>query len=122
MPVRTLEEITAALTYTFSECYDIPPSGEQWLRSQIQAAIREAVAQRDMEWWEAVVLVDSVAPTPEAAKQWIAVSQDYHIKEAVAQERAALREWMRAQTDIGKQNFLAFDLLAWLDAREKAAE
>ena len=26
---------------------------------------------RDMDWWQAIVLVDNVAPTPEAAKEWL---------------------------------------------------
>ena len=50
-------------------------------------AIAAAVAARDMEWWEAVVLVDSVAPTPEAAKHFVAVVTEHFIAEAVAAER-----------------------------------
>ena len=40
------------------------------LRYLIAAAIREAVAERDFEWWEKLALVDNVAPTPEAVRDW----------------------------------------------------
>lgn len=47
-----------------------------WMeQSEVEAfvaeKVREAVKDRDMQWWQAVVLVDSVAPTPEAAKKWL---------------------------------------------------
>lgn len=119
MPVMDQKEFLARLAdgalrdndYRFAETHH-----------RVLAALREAVAQRDMEWWEAVVLVDNVAPEPEAAKRWIAVSQDYHIKQAVAQERAALRDGIASvQTCECKGSFVCdkHALLEWLDARDR---
>lgn len=133
MPVRTLEEIAARAN---RQCAGLPDDvdatgdvlirqGE--LREIILAALREAVARRDMEWWEAVVLVDSVAPEPEAAKRWIVTSQDYHIKHAVAQERAALREVVADVRNTAWRNIsdtdteaICDEITKRLDAREKS--
>ena len=49
------------------------------------AEIAEAKRDRDMQWWQAVVLVDSVAPTPEAAKKWLLELSKY-------EQEAAKRE------------------------------
>lgn len=32
---------------------------------------REAAKDRDFEWWEKLALVDNVAPTPEAVREWL---------------------------------------------------
>jgi hypothetical protein len=58
----------------------------------IHAALREAVAARDAEWWEKLALVDNVAPTPDAVKAWLLHLARYEQKEAVAVERRAVRE------------------------------
>src|SRR5262245_26735207 len=62
----------------------------------------EEMKNRDMEWWEAIALVDNVAPTPEACKQWVINSTDLFVKQAVeaqtraqAERIAALEEALR---------------------------
>ena len=56
------------------------------LGSEVASAIHDAVRDRDMEWWQACALVDNVAPTPEAVKQWIAVSTEHAVQAAVLAE------------------------------------
>lgn len=55
--------------------------------TKIESAIREAISDRDIEWWQATALVDNVAPEPQAVRHWIATSEEYHVKQAVAAER-----------------------------------
>lgn len=42
----------------------------------------QARADRDMEWWTAVCLVDSVAPTPAAVKAWLLELSKHEQEEA----------------------------------------
>jgi hypothetical protein len=49
---------------------------------------------RDMEWWEAVVLVDNVAPEPAAAKQWLLNLAAYEREQV---RRETVEEAMKAQ-------------------------
>lgn len=53
--------------------------------SALQRVYAEARAERDMEWWEAVILVDNVAPTPEGGKHWQAILGQ-HIEEETRKE------------------------------------
>lgn len=39
--------------------------------------IREAVKERDMEWWEKCCLVDNVEPTPDGVSQWVTIYGQY---------------------------------------------
>lgn len=64
-------------------------SGWEHVTRWIADAIRKAVTDRDMEWWEKCACVDNVDPTPEAVERWIGVSQQYFIEQAVAAERTA---------------------------------
>lgn len=74
---------------TFDEWFTLSAPCNQ-LAAILKAAWDAATAARDFEWWEAVVLVDNVAPTPEAAKDYLIHERQYHIEEAVAEKNAEL--------------------------------
>jgi len=61
-----------------------------------RAAVAEACKDRDMEWWEALVLVDNVAPTPEAARDWLA-------RLAQCEREEARREQREKDAEIAKE-------------------
>ena len=61
-------------------------------------AIQAAVRDRDMEWWQSRALVDNVATTPEAVKQWIAVETEHAVQKA---RRETLEEAARAAEQRG---------------------
>lgn len=58
-----------------------------WAVSVALTCVEESRKSRDMEWWEKVVLVDNVPPTPEAAKMWVAQLMEHHVEEARHAER-----------------------------------
>jgi len=65
---------------------------EKSLQYLIASAIREAVKDRDMEWWQALACVDNVAPTPEAVRAWVLALSKHFEEEAVDKAVAAERE------------------------------
>lgn len=67
----------------------LSPAWRCEIAGAFQAAVNGAVSDRDMEWWEAVILVDNVAPTPEGGKHWQAVLGQ-HIEEETRKEEAAV--------------------------------
>lgn len=69
------------LTHSRFDGLPLTPKEEQ-LVSAIAAAITEARKDRDMEWWQAVCLVDTVAPTPEAVKTFLLSLTGYEQAEA----------------------------------------
>ncbi len=71
--------------------------------------LRQAEKDRDMAWWEALALVDNVAPTPEGVKDWLLREQDYHLNLAVSEalERAALLAESRAVVDENADDTMA---------------
>lgn len=61
----------------------------------IAKAIRDALADRDHEWWQALALNDAVAPTPEAVKKCVLDYQELAVKEErEACAKVAENEWM----------------------------
>ena len=59
------------------------------------AELAAAKADRDFEWWQALCLVDNVAPTPLAVKQWLLDVNEYHEKE-LRDQLAAARKTIEA--------------------------
>jgi hypothetical protein len=45
-----------------------------------QQMTAKALEKRDLEWWENCILVDNVAPNPQAGKNWLASSNSHHEK------------------------------------------
>lgn len=62
--------------------------------AEVERERDEAVKNRDMEWWEALVLVDNVAPTPEAAKDWL-LCLSAHERESDEQLLSEMAEGLR---------------------------
>jgi len=67
----------------------LTPSLEQNVDRMILSVLTRCQAERDMEWWEQLVLVDNVAPTPEAAKAWLLALSAHEQEGARAEQRAA---------------------------------
>ena len=59
-----------------------------------------AAKDRDFEWWQALCLVDNVAPEPESVKQWLLIESEYHEKELRDQLDAAKVEGDRLKAVI----------------------
>lgn len=59
------------------------------IMQMLDDALAKARNDRDMDWWQAVVLNDGVAPTPEAAKDYLAREQQHWIAQAREDERKA---------------------------------
>ena len=66
----------------------------------IVAALAQARAERDMEWWSALCLVDAVAPEPEAVKMWITMMAAHEQQRAREDGR---REERRACWDVAER-------------------
>lgn len=65
------------------------PGNRGLLAARIALQIRQAVEDRDMEWWEKCCLVDNVEPTPEGVERWIGVLNQY-VAECEREKAAAL--------------------------------
>jgi len=57
----------------------------QYIEQALIAYARDAVAQRDREWWETLTPVDAVPATPAAVKLWLAVVHEGAVKVAVSE-------------------------------------
>ena len=80
----TPEERAANIDFSCACCNSPCPC-----EKMIAAAIREAVKERDFEWWEKLCLVDVVDPTPEGVRGFVDTMLKYHEETAVAEEREA---------------------------------
>jgi uncharacterized coiled-coil DUF342 family protein len=70
---------------------------------------RKALSDRDMEWWEKLCLVDNVAPTPEAVKQWVMDENEYHEK----QLRTKLAEVEKERDEANRTVNIVLSSLHW---------
>lgn len=120
--MKTPQEIGAEIAHWWEWEADAE-TFERHHAARIAEAVESAVKARDMEWWQALALVDSVAPTPEAVKLWKMQEAEYHTKQAVAAERLAIRSLVMNQcqqlSDNGdtEAHRYASEIIAAIDAR-----
>lgn len=93
------------------------PSQEHYA-VDVQAAIDEAVKDRDIEWWAKLVCVDNVPPTPESAHQFILDVNQHFAKEELAEKDADI-EKLKARIAQLEMVIGPTKLPQWIDQYEK---
>ena len=109
----TPEERAANIDFSCACCNSPCPC-----EKMIAAAIREAVKERDFEWWEKLCLVDVVDPTPEGVRGFVDTMLKYHEETAVAEEREACAQIVERDPPWSYDEYNAGDIAAEIRARK----
>lgn len=72
---------------TFDEWWTSRKNPAAFCEIQVREAWEAGRKERDFEWWQHVVLVDNVEPTPEAAKAFVVMIGQYGEEQAAIQQR-----------------------------------